>query len=313
MGTPDFAVGSLKALADIGQNIAGIVTAPDKPAGRGQKIMSPPVKVFAENSNIPNILQPTNLKSPEFIEELKALQADIYIVVAFRMLPEMVWSIPHKGTVNLHASMLPDYRGAAPINWAIINGEIVTGVTTFFIEKEIDTGKIIFTEKVSIGPEMTAGELHDKLMVKGAELLVKTVDSISRNEYPSIAQQDILSKKDLHVAPKISKEDCRIDWNKDGKSIFNLIRGMSPYPTAWTEIKRNEDLVGLKIFEAGFEKQSHSINVGEIITDHKKSLKISINDGFIIIKEIQQSGKKRMNIEEFLKGFQGIENYKLLF
>ncbi len=312
MGTPDFAVGPLKALVESGHNIAAVITAADKPAGRGQKVVSPPVKIFAEKAGIQYILQPANLKSLDFIEELKTLHADLFVVVAFRMLPEVVWSMPPKGTINLHASLLPDYRGAAPINWAIMNGEKETGVTTFFIEKEIDTGKIIYRDKVNIYPDENAGSLHDRLMDAGAKLLIKTIESISLGENPSVHQMEMLVNGDLHAAPKIFKADCRIDWHKDGKTIHNFIRGLSPHPAAWTELAREAEVLTFKILEAGFEEYLHDFPTGAIITDLKKSLKIAVKDGYINIKNLQQAGRKSMNAANLLIGFQDIEKYKLL-
>jgi methionyl-tRNA formyltransferase len=312
MGTPDFAVGSLKALVDAKLNIVGIVTTPDKPAGRGQKIIASPVKIFAENSNLSPILQPVSLKLPAFIEDIKKLHPDLIVVVAFRMLPESVWSIPPMGTVNLHASLLPNYRGAAPINWAIMNGETETGVTTFFIEKEIDTGKIIYSRKVPIDNLMNAENLHDLLMVEGANLLVKTVESIAQGNYPSIEQQKFSNGSELRPAPKIFKENCRINWKSEGKEIYNFIRGLSPYPTAWTEIVNGKDISLLKIFEASFEKQKHDFNTGLLIIEKNKSIRIAVKDGFINITNLQLAGKKRMNTEEFLKGFQHSNDCKVI-
>jgi methionyl-tRNA formyltransferase len=312
MGTPEFAVESLKALINSEHEVVGVVTAPDKPAGRGNKIVSSDVKVFAQEKGIKNILQPANLKSPDFLDELKNLNADLQVVVAFRMLPEVVWAMPPKGTINLHASLLPDYRGAAPINWAIINGEEKTGVTTFFIEKEIDTGKILFSDEVTVTEDMNAGELHDMLMVKGAQLLLKTVNSIADGDYEAVDQNGVDLKKVLHAAPKIFKEDCKIDWNKKGNDIHNLIRGLSPYPTAWTEFKKNDETIAMKIFRSKFIPESHHNKPGEIITDGKSFLKISVIDGFIEILNIQQPGKRQLDIVEFLRGFQEIKSYTLL-
>ncbi len=309
MGTPDFAVESLKSLIDSGQNVVGVVTAPDKPAGRGKQIQSSPVKKYAESAGILTILQPTNLKSPEFIEQLKSLNADIQLVVAFRMLPEVVWSMPPKGTVNLHASLLPDYRGAAPINWAIINGETKSGVTTFFIKKEIDTGKIIFREKVSIGPNTTAGELHDILMSKGANLLLKTVNSIASENYPSQSQEELSQESILNAAPKIYKEDCRINWSNKAKKIHDFIRGLSPYPAAWTEITDGKVSMTLKIFKSNFEICKHELSLGYIQTDNKTYLKIAVEEGFINLLSLQLAGKKPLDTNEFLRGFNDIENY----
>jgi methionyl-tRNA formyltransferase len=311
MGTPDFAVESLKVLNEANQNIVGVITAPDKPSGRGQKVIASPVKVFAQNIGIQKILQPENLKSPEFVNTLKALKPDLQIVVAFRMLPESIWTLPIKGTVNLHASLLPDYRGAAPINWVIINGEKETGVTTFFIDKEIDTGKIIYAERVSIETNTTAGELHDKLKVIGANLLVRTVESIAQGINPSVSQTENAGKKELHMAPKIFKEQCQIDWTNEGIAVSNFIRGLSPYPAAWTEMSNDHGVLHLKIFETTFEKVKHNQQAGMIVVDRKDTLKITVSDGFIELKSIQQAGKKRIKTEEFLRGRQDIESFKL--
>lgn len=311
MGTPDFAVESLRRLTESGMNVVGVVTAPDKPSGRGKKIQSSPVKDFAREAGIKNILQPTNLKSSEFLEELKALEADLQVVVAFRMLPEVVWDMPPQGTINLHASLLPNYRGAAPINWAIINGEKKTGVTTFFIEKEIDTGKIIFNKKVEIGPDTTAGELHDTLMIAGANLLIKTVDAIARKENPSLPQSNINHGSELKPAPKIFKEDCKIKWTRDARIIHNFIRGLSPYPTAWTELLYGDNQIPVKIFKANYSIEIHNFPIGNIVIVEGNHLKVAVHDGFINILELQQAGKKRLAIEEFLRGFQGSDNFRI--
>jgi len=312
MGTPDFAVGSLKTLIDSGQHIAAVVTAPDKPAGRGKQLQFSPVKKYALEAGINPILQPTNLKSPEFIEELKSLKSDIFLVVAFRMLPEIVWAIPPKGTINLHASLLPDYRGAAPINWAIINGEKETGVTTFFIEKAIDTGKIIFQQKVPIHPDTNTGELHDVLMTKGARLLVKTVEAVASDNVSAIPQSEYSEDIQIHPAPKIFKEDCRINWNDGGKKIHDFIRGLSPYPAAWTEITDGKASLSLKIFKSGLEVTNHEMKSGSILTDGKHYLKIAIPDGFIDIQRLQLAGKKQLGIDEFLRGFKEINYFHII-
>ncbi len=312
MGTPDFAVQSLEALLKKKYNIIGVITGPDKPAGRGLKIQQPAVKQFAEKNNLRKVLQPANLKDPVFIQELKDLMPDLQVVVAFRILPDDVWQIPRYGTFNLRASLLPHYRGAAPINRVIMNGENITGVTTFFIEHDIDTGKIILQEEVEIDENENAGELHDKLMIEGAKLVCKTVDAIARDSYKKIDQLKLLTKgQDLKKAPKIHKEDCKINWNKEPVEIFNFIRGLSPYPTAWTEIisesgKKNT----LKIFASDYSISDHDLNPGEILSDQRTFLKIAVNEGFININNLQLEGKKRMNIEDFLRGFQSISKYK---
>jgi len=311
MGTPDFAVPSLEALLKKKYNIIGVIASPDKPAGRGLKIQQPAVKQFAEKENL-KVLQPINLKDPVFIQELKNLMPDLQVVVAFRMLPDDVWQIPRYGTFNLHASLLPDYRGAAPINRVIINGENITGVTTFFIEHDIDTGKIIYRKEVEIDENENAGELHDKLMIEGAKLVCKTVDAIAKDSYKLIDQLKLLTKgQDLKKAPKIHKEDCKITWNKEPLEIFNFIRGLSPYPTAWTEIiSESGKKFTLKIFASDYSISDHDLYPGEISSDQRTFLKIAVNEGFINVNNLQLEGKKRMNIEDFLRGFQSISKYK---
>jgi len=294
MGTPDFAVASLNALFEAGYEIAGVITAADKPAGRGQKLQESAVKKYAVEKGL-IILQPLKLKDPEFIEELRALKADLQIVVAFRMLPEIVWNMPPKGTINLHASLLPQYRGAAPINHAIINGETESGATTFFLKHEIDTGDIIFSEKVGIAEDDSAGDLHDHLMEAGAGLLVKTVKAIEENNYK---EQPQLFSDELKHAPKIFKEFCEIDWNQPVKTIYNLIRGLSPYPTAFTSLNGKT----IKIFKTTYEAATPGINPGEFLTDGKTFLKFAARDGLISLLDVQYEGKKRMMVDEFLRG-----------
>lgn len=294
MGTPEFAVASLKAVIDTGHEIAAVITVPDKPAGRGQKLAISAVKEFALTQSI-TILQPAKLKDPDFLVELKMLNADLFIVVAFRMLPEVVWSMPKYGTINVHASLLPQYRGAAPINHAIMNGETETGVTTFFITKEIDTGPLILQKSINIGKNDTAGDLHDKLMILGAQTLTKTLNLIENGELVSIPQS---TTEVLLTAPKIFKEDCEIDWETSGEEIFNFIRGLSPYPTAYT-VMRN---LKLKIFSADFILQSHEDEPGTYFTDGSAELRFACTNGFILIKELQLEGKKRMKVSEFLRG-----------
>lgn len=311
MGTPDFAVEPLKKLVENNYNIVGVVTNPDKPAGRGQKLQESAVKKYAQEKNL-KILQPEKFKNEDFITELKSLDADLQIIVAFKMLPEIVWSMPKYGTFNLHASLLPQYRGAAPINWSVINGDKTTGVTTFFLKHEIDTGNIIFQEKVSIEENDNAGIIHDKLMCTGSDLVLKTVDAIINDNYTLIKQDDLIEKgAEIKHAPKIFKEDCKINWNKNLNSIHNLIRGLSPYPAAWTEIfnEKNEK-VQLKIFKTEKTLENHKLKVGDIVTDSKTYLKVVVNNGYINILELQQAGKKRMHIEDFLRGFQQISTYK---
>ncbi len=294
MGTPDFAVASLQALSENGFDIAGVITAPDKPSGRGQKIAESAVKKYALEHGL-KVLQPVRLKDPEFLEQLKMLGADLQVIVAFRMLPELVWNMPPKGTINLHASLLPQYRGAAPINWAIINGEKESGVTTFFLKQEIDTGDILFSHKVSIDPYDTAGDLHDKLMETGAKLLVDTVKAIEQNLYQEQPQE---TAENLKIAPKIFKEDCIINWDQPVVKVFDFIRGLSPYPTAFTNFQDKT----LKIFRAEMEKNEAAMKPGTYLTDHKKYLKFACTDGFIHIHDLQLEGKKRMGVEDFLRG-----------
>jgi len=294
MGTPDFAVASLDALVQANFDVVAVVTAPDKPAGRGQKLNESAVKKYAVEKGIP-VLQPEKLKNPAFIEELRSYQADLQVVVAFRMLPEIVWNMPAKGTINLHGSLLPQYRGAAPINHAIINGEKESGVTTFFLKQEIDTGHIILSDSVPIADDETAGELHDKLMVVGANLLVKTLLAIEAN---NITEQPQPQNDDLKHAPKIFKEDCKIDWNSPAQTIHNLIRGLSPYPTAFTFLNDKT----LKVFKAEMEDKEPGIVAGGFLTDGKTYLKFAAKDGFIKLLDIQYEGKKRMLIEDFLRG-----------
>ena len=294
MGTPDFAVASLNALYENGYDIAGVVTAADKPAGRGQKLQESAVKKYAVEKGL-KVLQPLKLKDPEFIEELRSLNADLQVVVAFRMLPEIVWDMPAKGTINLHASLLPNYRGAAPINHAIINGETESGVTTFFLKHEIDTGDVIFSEKVAIADDDTAGDLHDHLMEAGAGLLLKTVKAINEG---SFQEQPQTASEDLKHAPKIFKEFCKIDCTQPVKTIYNLIRGLSPYPTAFTEL--NEKTI--KIFKAEYEEIQPDVAPGSYVTDGKTFLKFAAANGFISLIDLQYEGKKRMMVNDFLRG-----------
>jgi methionyl-tRNA formyltransferase len=311
MGTPEFAVESLKALINDRQNIVGVVTNIDKPTGRGQILKPSPVKIFAEENGI-EVLQPVNLKSDDFISRLTELKADLQVVVAFRILPEVVWNMPRLGTFNLHASLLPDYRGAAPINWAIINGETVTGVSTFFIDHDIDTGKIIFQEKVSIKKDENAGELHDKLMKTGAKLVVKTVKAISTGDYKPTDQSTLLKTGEVKKAPKIYKEDCKINWYNNISDLYNFIRGLSPYPAAWTElISETDKILSVKIFESEINKTEHKIPVGKIESDGKSYLRIAVNGGYLNLTRIQAAGKNKLGIREFLKGFKNPEQYKL--
>jgi methionyl-tRNA formyltransferase len=294
MGTPEFAVPSLESLIVNKFNVVAVITAPDKPQGRGQKIAFSPVKECALKYGVP-VLQPTNLKAPEFINELKSYRAQLQVVVAFRMLPEAVWSMPDIGTFNLHASLLPDYRGAAPINWAIINGETQTGVTTFFLEHEIDTGAIIFQEKVEINSGDTAGDLYERLMKKGAALVLKTVNGIASGKYQSIPQPAYRLGK---TAPKIFKETCEIKWDQPGEHVRNFVRGLSPYPAAWCRLSDKT----FKVYHVEVVKRQEQKDPGEFLTDNREYIHVKTSDGWVSIRELQPEGKKRMGIQEFLRG-----------
>lgn len=305
MGTPEFAVVSLDALYKSEHEIVAVVTVQDKPAGRGQKMQESPIKKYAVENNIP-VLQPDKLKDEKFIEELKSFNADLFVVVAFRMLPEVVWNMPPKGTFNLHGSLLPQYRGAAPINRAVMNGEKETGVTTFFIEKEIDTGNILFTEKTQIAINETAGDVHDRLMNIGAKLVVKTADAIESGIVKPISQNALAEKIEIKTAPKIFKDDCRINWNNEVTQTYNHIRGLSPYPTAWT-ILHSDTQITVKIFECSFKVKEQNIRPGTILTDNKTYIHVAAKNGFISIKSLQLEGKKRLSTDEFLRGFHNVE------
>lgn len=298
MGTPEFAVASLDKMLKSGYNIVGVITAPDKPGGRGMELQQSAVKKYAVEHGL-TVLQPEKLKNPEFIEQLKALNADLQVVVAFRMLPEMVWNMPPKGTINVHGSLLPQYRGAAPINWAIINGESFTGVTTFKLQHEIDTGDILLNEKITIRENETAGELHDEMKEVGAALLVKTLASLERGDLKETPQSGNGSSIEIKHAPKIFTETCNIDWNKKTADVFNLIRGLSPYPAAFTVFQNKK----LKIFRAAKIDTKPAINPGMFDTDQKTFLRFACEDGFIDVKELQLEGKKKMDVEDFLRGF----------
>ncbi len=298
LGTPEFAAYSLKTLYQSEHQIVGVVTAPDKPAGRGQKLHETAVKILALELGIP-ILQPSNLKDEVFVEELKKLNADLQIVVAFRMLPEKVWNMPPMGTVNLHASLLPQYRGAAPINWAVINGETESGISTFLLKHEIDTGDLLKRQKVEIGKATTAGELHDILMTTGANLLVQTVDELAMQKAQPIPQAEI-PVSEIKKAPKIFKDDMLIDWKQSCLQIYNLIRGLSPYPTAWTVLNDKN----LKIYRSEIELIKHQHVPGTWHSDNKTYLKCATSDGYIQVKELQLEGKKKMDVIDFMRGYQ---------
>jgi methionyl-tRNA formyltransferase len=311
MGTPEFAVASLKALVDGGYNVVGVITAPDKPAGRGNILTESAVKKYAVENNL-KVLQPEKLKNQEFITELESLKADLQVVVAFRMLPEVVWNMPPMGTFNLHGSLLPQYRGAAPLNWAVINGETKTGVTTFLLDHEIDTGKIIFKKETPIGENETVGDVHDRLMEIGANLVVETVDAVAEGNFQSIPQTELIEGTKIKHAPKIFKEDCKIDWNKDAESIRNLIRGLSPYPAAWTNLvnKKTGAEIQTKLFFAQKGISELGGEAGAIETDGKKFLNVACQNGWLQITDLQIAGKKRMKTDEFLRGFQQIGEYR---
>lgn len=312
MGTPQFAVPSLESLIDNGFNVVGVITATDKPAGRGREIKFSEVKQFAVKAKLP-LLQPVNLKDNKFIKEFAALKPNLGIVVAFRMLPEEIWSFPEFGTFNLHASLLPQYRGAAPINHAIINGEKVTGLTTFFIKHEIDTGKIIFRNPIKIGEQETYGELHDRMMLTGAELVLKTAFAIQDNSYDLISQSDLITTGEIiKSAPKISKADCRINWNSKSVTIYNLIRGLNPVPAAFTVLSGpNNEEIQLKIFKASYKMLTHDHKPGEIFITSEKQIATFTSDGTLTIEELQMAGKKRLQVKDFLNGFPITPKWKM--
>lgn len=308
MGTPEFAVASLRRLVDEGYNVVAVVTTPDKPAGRGQKLHESDVKVAARELGLP-ILQPEKLRSEEFVSAMQELRPDLGIVIAFRMLPEVIWAMPRLGTFNLHASLLPQYRGAAPINWAIINGETETGITTFLLNHEIDKGAIINQQAMPILPEDNIGTMYDKLMTAGCDLVVDTVEKIASGNYTPIEQMYI-DESTLKPAPKIFKEDCRIDWSWSGERIVNFVRGLSPYPAAWAAMqKQGEEVGSAKIFEVSFTDKESSDVVGTIYCDGKERIEVRCSDGIIHIHSMQMAGKRRMTNRELLLGFRDIEEY----
>jgi len=308
MGTPRFAVAPLKELLDKGYDVAGVVTAPDKASGRGLSLTCSDVKDFAISRNIP-VLQPVSLKDESFLLQLAALNGNLFIVVAFRMLPKVVWSMPKLGTFNLHASLLPDYRGAAPINWAIINGEKETGVTTFLLDEEIDTGDILFQQSCKIEPEDSFGTLHDKLMIIGTDLVIKTVDCLTEGEHKPMLQSGLEAQMgETHLAPKLTKETGKIDWDDSPEVIHNLIRGLSPYPAAHSVIATGENLSPVKIFGSNFLIEDHDLKHGTIVSDGKKTMRVACNGGFVDITDLQLAGKKRLSCKEFLAGFRSISN-----
>ena len=301
MGTPEFAVASLNALLNAGCNIVGVVTAPDKPAGRGMKLTQSAVKQYAEEKGL-HILQPVKLKDPVFIEELRTLKADVQVVVAFRMLPEVVWNMPPMGTINVHGSLLPQYRGAAPINWAVMNGEKETGVTTFRLQHAIDTGNILLREIIPIGPEETAGEVHDRMKEIGAALLVKTLEGIAAGSLEGIPQEQFdIPETEVRHAPKIFTETCKLDWDRSAKELHDQIRGLSPFPGAFTIFQEKT----MKVYKSTYEVKPHTETPGNWSTDHKTWLRFATRDGYIYPLLLQPEGKKRMATEDFLRGFRG--------
>ncbi len=321
MGTPDFAVEALRQLVEGGYNVVGVITMPDKPTGRGHKIQYSPVKQYALEQNLP-LLQPEKLKDEAFVQALREWKADLQIVVAFRMLPEVVWSMPRLGTFNLHASLLPQYRGAAPINWAVINGDTETGITTFFLKHEIDTGEVIQQVRVPITDTDNVEIVHDKLMMLGGKLVVETVDAILNGVVKPVPQEEMAVVGELRPAPKIFKETCRIDWNQPVKKVYDFIRGLSPYPAAWSELVSPEgEVVVVKIFET--EKYIRNegkrcrnsrgcfCKVGSIETDGKKYIKVAVPGGFVSVLSLQLPGKKRLKTDELLRGFRLTNEYKM--
>lgn len=308
MGTPDFAVATLKKLIENQYNVVGVITAPDKPAGRGRKLQESAVKQYAVSKNL-KVLQPTNLKNEDFLNDLKSLNANLQIVVAFRMLPKAVWKMPEYGTFNLHASLLPNYRGAAPINWAIINGETKTGVTTFFIDEKIDTGQMILQNTITIEPNENAGSLHDKLMNIGSDLVLKTVKEIESDTVCATPQPNNIDN--LKSANKLNRDNCKIDWNDTLNNIYNKIRGLSPYPTAWTLMINNHEELNVKIYNVEKEIANHKYPIGAIISN-KNDVKVAVTNGYIKLLEIQLPGKRKMEIKSLLNGYNFDKNAKLL-
>jgi len=306
MGTPDFAVATLKTIIEHNYTVAGVITAPDRPAGRGRKLRASAVKEYALSQNL-TILQPTNLKNEDFIEELKGLQANLHIVVAFRMLPKVVWDMPVYGTFNLHASLLPDYRGAAPINWAIINGEQKTGITTFFIDEKIDTGHIILQEEIKIEANDTAGILHDRLMIAGASLVVDTIKAIENETVTTKEQPKEEIKK---TAYKLHRDNTKINWNDSIESIYNLIRGLSPYPSAWSSLYNKGEEIFVKLYDVAIEYQKHDFDTGKVITEGA-IIKVAVKSGYIIINKIQLPGKKAMEAKALLNGYTFYKDAKM--
>ena len=311
MGTPEFAVEPLRRLVEGGYHVVGVITMPDKPAGRGYKVQHSAVKQYALSQGLP-LLQPEKLKDEAFLEQLRAWQADLQIVVAFRMLPEVVWNMPRLGTFNLHASLLPQYRGAAPINWAVMNGETETGATTFFLKHEIDTGAVIRQTRIPIADTDDVGTVHDRLMKVGGDLVVETVDAILDGSAQAIPQEQMAVEGELHPAPKIFKDTCRIDWTQPMKKVYDHVRGLSPYPGAWTElVSPSGESTILKIFEAEKVDEPHALEPGTIVTDGKKLLRVATGSGLVAVRSLQQAGKKRLEADEFLRGFRLTGDYRM--
>jgi methionyl-tRNA formyltransferase len=307
MGTPDFAVEPLKKLVEGGYRVVAVVTMPDKPAGRGMKLRFSPVKEYALEQQIP-VLQPELLKDDAFLSDLRSYKPDLQVVVAFRMLPEIVWSMPPMGTFNLHASLLPQYRGAAPIHWAVINGETETGVTTFFLQHAIDTGDLLLQEKIDIGPDETTGSVHDRLMVLGASVVCRTVDAVLTGTVKSVRQPEGA----FNAAPKLFRDNTRIDWSRNVSDLHNFIRGLSPFPTAWTEMQAMDGcLTGMKILDASYEKTAHDFTYGTLVSDGKSFLKVAAGDGFVVLERFQLAGRKALKTKDFLHGFPNITDFCL--
>lgn len=308
MGTPDFAVAPLKSLLEGGYNVVAVITMPDKPSGRGMKLQASAVKMHALEQHIP-VLQPEKLKDEAFLDELRSFKADLQIVVAFRMLPEVVWDMPPMGTFNLHASLLPQYRGAAPIHWAVMNGDAETGVSTFFLQQEIDTGDLLLQEKIDIGPDENTGSVHDRLMILGAEVVCRTVDALLAGTVQPIPQP----AGQVKLAPKLFKDNTRIDWTRTSAELHDFIRGLSPFPVAWTEmIGKDASILGVKVFEAKPEKAEHALKPGTLVVEGKKVLKVAVADGYIRLERFQLAGRKALNSDEFLRGFPEIADFWLL-
>ncbi|MGN0036543.1 MAG: methionyl-tRNA formyltransferase [Bacteroidaceae bacterium] len=307
MGTPDFAVESLKCLVEGGYNVVAVVTMPDKPMGRHRSVLQPsPVKTYAVEHGLP-VLQPERLKDEAFLDQLRALQADLQIVVAFRMLPEVVWSMPRLGTFNLHASLLPQYRGAAPINWAVINGDTETGITTFFLKHEIDTGEVIQQVRVPIAETDDVEAVHDRLMLLGGRLVTDTVDAILAGTVRPVPQEQMAQPAELRPAPKIFKDTCRINWHQSAKRVYDFVRGLSPYPAAWTELHQSGATSVVKVYQTRREEVSHTCPVGTVQTDGKTYLRVAVADGYVYLTSLQLAGKKRMAVADFLRGFKAEE------